>query len=251
MKLILTILNKLEKEWIMLNLYNGDYLELIDNVQDELVDLILTDIPYNISRPNGFAGYDKKNKRTRTGIDFGEWDTEFDISGLKALTAKLKKNGSILIFSSFEQLGTIIETFDDLIIKDKLIWQKTNPFVRNRDRRYISNIEICSWFVKPKSKWTFNRQDEKYESCVMKYPAESGGGFKRYHPTQKNLKMTKYLINIHSNVGDLILDPFMGGGTTGVAALQENRNFIGMELEKNYFDIAKERIRLVPLDTLS
>ena len=228
----------------MFNLYQGDYLELIHDVEDESIDLILTDIPYNISKANGLGGHDKKNNRNRTGIDFGKWDRGFDVGGLKALTPKLKSGGSVLIFSAFEQLNSLMAAFDTLLLKDKLIWQKTNPFIRNRERRYISNIELCSWFVKPKDKWAFNRQDEKYESCVMRHPAESGGGFKRYHPTQKNLKMTKYLINIHSNEGDLILDPFMGGGTTGVAALQENRNFIGMELEKKYFDISKERIRL-------
>ena len=89
---------------------------------------------------------------------------------------------------------------------------------------------------------TFNRQDEKYESCVLRYPAESGGGFKRYHPTQKNLEMVKYLIRIHSNKNDLVFDPFLGGGTTGVAALQENRSFIGIEIDENYFKISKDRI---------
>ena len=170
-------------------LHNDDYLNVVQNLEDESIDLILTDIPYNISRDSGFAGYDKKNKRNRTGLDFGEWDKGFDVSGLSMLIPKLKHDGSILMFSAFEQITDLVEVFDSMILKDKIIWQKTNPFVRNRDRRYISNIEICSWFVKPNSKWTFNRQDEKYESCVLRYPSESGGGFKRYHPTQKNLKM--------------------------------------------------------------
>lgn len=223
-------------------LYNDDYLNVIKNIEDESVDLILTDIPYNISRDSGLGGYDKKNNRNRTGLDFGEWDKGFDINGLNTLIPKLKKDGSLLIFSAFEQITDLVKVFDELLLKDKLIWQKTNPFIKNKERRYISNIEICSWFVKPKGMWTFNRQDEKYESCVLRYPAESGGGFKRYHPTQKNLEMVKYLMRIHSNKNDLVFDPFLGGGTTGVAALQENRSFIGIEIDENYFKISKDRI---------
>ena len=224
-------------------LYNDDYLNSIKKIEDESIDLILTDIPYNISRDNGLGGYDKKNNRNRAGIDFGEWDKGFDIKGLNTLVPKLKKDSSMLIFSAFEQITDLINIFSDMVLKDKIIWQKTNPFPRNRERRYVSDVEICSWFVKSKkSKWTFNRQNDKYESCVKRYPAESGGGFKRYHPTQKNLKMIKYLMRIHSNKGDTILDPFIGGGTMGVAAVQENRNFIGIELDKEYFKIAKDRI---------
>ena len=225
-------------------LYNNDYLNVIENLEDESIDLILTDIPYNISRDSGLAGYDKKNKRNRTGLDFGEWDKGFDVSKLNVLVPKLKKNGSMLMFSAFEQITDLVNVFSDMVLKDKIIWQKTNPMIRNKDRRYISNIEICTWFVRSKkSKWTFNRQDERYESCVLRYPSESGGGFKRYHPTQKNLKMIRYLMSIHSNVGDLVLDPFLGGGTTGIASIQEGRGFIGIEIDKNYFQVAEKRIK--------
>ena len=112
---------------------------------------------------------------------------------------------------------------------------------RNRERRFISDIEMASWFVKGKG-WTFNRQHEKYESSILRYPSESGGGFKRYHPTQKNLKMIEYLIKILTNEGDWVLDPFMGSGTVGVACRNTNRNFIGIELDEKYFKTAIERI---------
>ena len=134
------------------------------------------------------------------------------------------------------------------MLKDKLIWEKTNTMPRNRDRRYISNIEILSWYVKPKNKWTFNRQNGKYESSVLKYPSESGGGFRRYHPTQKNLKMIEYLIKIHTNENDVVLDPFMGSGTTGVACMNLNRRFMGIELDESYFNIAKNRIEEALID---
>lgn len=225
----------------MVQLINDDYIEAIKNLDDNSIDLILTDIPYNISKENGFGGFDKKTNRNRVGIDFGEWDKGFDVKKLSLLIPKLKKGGSIVLFSSFEQFGEVISTFGELELKDKIIWEKSNPMIRNRDRRYVSNIELCSWFVKGKH-WTFNRKNEKYEGCVLRYPTESGGGFKRYHPTQKNLNMIGYLLEIHSNEGDLVLDPFMGGGTTGVACKKFNRNFIGIEADKKYFDVASDRI---------
>ena len=226
----------------METLIHGNFLEKLNEINDESIDLILTDIPYNISKKNGLGGYDKKNNRNRTGIDFGEWDYGFDVQTLTVLQKKLKKNGSIVVFSAFEQLGELIGTFDKCILKDKLVWQKTNPFVRNRDRRYISNIEFCSWFVKGDG-WTFNRQNDPYESSVFTYPSESGGGQVRYHPTQKNLKMMERLLKIHSNEGDIVLDPFMGGGTTGVACKLNNREFIGIEIDDNYFEISSNRIK--------
>ena len=225
-----------------MKLYNNDYLKVLSEITDGSVDLILTDIPYNISRDSGLAGYDEKNKRNRIGLDFGEWDHNFDESEMVNLTRVLKNGGSLVTFCAFEQIGILIETFKELKLKDKLIWKKTNPFIKNKERRYISNIEVCLWFVKGNGKWTFNRQNSNYESCVLSYPSESGGGFKRYHPTQKNLKLVTYLMDIHSNKNDVVLDPFMGGGTTGVACASSGRKFIGIELDKEYFETAKNRI---------
>ena len=224
----------------MITLINDNFINVIPTLDDESVSLFLIDIPYNISRDNNFGSM--KDRKNRVGIDFGEWDKEFDESSLNILIPKLKKGGSILIWSAFEQFDIIREVFQELEIKDKLIWEKSNPMPRNRDRRYVSNIELCTWYVKKGGKWVFNRQKENYESCVLRYPSESGGGFIRYHPTQKNLEMIKYLINIHSNPKDMVVDCFLGGGTTGVACKILDRDFIGVELDKNYFEISKKRI---------
>jgi site-specific DNA-methyltransferase (adenine-specific) len=224
----------------MITLINDNFINVIPTLNDESVSLFLIDIPYNISRDNNFNSM--KDRKNRVGIDFGEWDKEFDESSLNILIPKLKKGGSILIWSAFEQFDIIREVFQELEIKDKLIWEKSNPMPRNRDRRYVSNIELCTWYVKKGGKWVFNRQKENYESCVLRYPSESGGGFIRYHPTQKNLEMIKYLINIHSNPKDMVVDCFLGGGTTGVACKILDRDFIGVELDKNYFEISKKRI---------
>jgi len=228
-----------------IRLYQGDCFDITGEMIKKGIEVgaIITDIPFNISSKNNFSTM--KDRKGRNGIDFGEWDKGFDEKILAKLIPLIKSGGSFVTFLAFEQYSILKEILEreGMILKDRFIWKKTNPMPRNRDRRYISNCELGVWFVKPKEKWTFNRQDEKYQQMVFEYPSESGGGFKRYHPTQKNLKMIKELIKIHSNKGDIILDPFMGSGTTGVACKNLNRNFIGVELDEKYFEIAKERIK--------
>lgn len=116
---------------------------------------------------------------------------------------------------------------------------------RNRDRRYISDFEHAIVAIK-KGKWTFNRQSDKYDRSELRYPIVSGKN--RFHPTQKPVKLMEELILRHSNENDLVLDPFMGSGSTGVAALNLNRRFVGIELDKKYFNIAKERINSSNID---
>ena len=227
-----------------IDIINEDCFKVIQQFieNDFKVDAIITDIPYQISVDNNFKTM--KDRTGRNGIDFGEWDKEFDCSSLGIFSKILKPNGSIVLFHSFEQYTDVKKTFEDngLECKDRIIWEKTNPMPRNRDRRYISNCEMGSWYVMKKAKWTFNRQDEKYQKMIFRYPSESGGGFKRYHPTQKNLELMKEIVAIHTNENDIVFDPFAGSGSTGVACKLLNRNFIGCEIDENYAKIIEERI---------
>lgn len=178
----------------------------------------------------------------RSGIDFGEWDHNADLtSWIKEGARLLKSGGGMVIFNSWLNLPNIANACEDsgLIVKDFLRWEKSNPMPRNRDRRYIVDYEFALWVVK-KGQWTFNRQDEKYQRPKFVYSIPNGK--KRVHPTQKPIELMEELIKIHSNENDIVLDPFMGSGTTGVAALNLNRRFIGIELDDKYFDIAKNRL---------
>lgn len=222
----------------------GDCIKITENLckKNFKFDCIITDIPYQISTENNFKTM--KDRKGRNGIDFGEWDKEFDCSVLSIFPKVLKPNSSLVLFHSFEQYSDVRRALEGagMECKDKIIWEKTNPMPRNRDRRYISNCEMGSWYVMKKAKWTFNRQDEKYQKMIFRYPSESGGGFKRFHPTQKNLDLIKEIILIHTNEKDTIFDPYMGSGTVGVACKKLNRNFYGVELKEKYFNIARERI---------
>lgn len=224
-----------------IKLYHGDCFKLLDQISDESIDLILTDIPYVISQENNFTTM--KDRDGRNGIYFGSWDKGFDVSQLSALIPKLKQGGSFICFHSFEQFSNVKSALSDLEWKDFLIWEKTNPMPRNTDRRYVCNIECFSLYIKAGAPWTFHRINDVYDGCVHRYPSESGGGFERYHPCQKPQDLLVELIKRHSNTGDTVFDPFMGSGSAGVACLNTGRNFIGIELDDNYFHIAEERIK--------
>ena len=229
---------KLEKGWI----YKSDCIKQMNLlIKDKTqVDAIITDPPYNISRKNNFH-----TLSGRKGIDFGEWDKSFEqLRWLNSANHLLKKGGNIIIFNDWKNLGVIARYLNQQFgyeIKDVIRWVKNNPMPRNRDRRYITDYEFAIWLVKPGAKWTFNRINKNYQRPEFKHSIVSGRE-KTQHPTQKSLDLFKDLIKIHSNVGDLILDPFMGSGTTCLAAQELNRYFIGIENKKKYHDIAEHRL---------
>lgn len=217
----------------------------------ECIDLIVADPPYVVSKDSNFHTM-KDRKNQRTGTAFGDWDLEFNNEEWIQNSFKtLKAGGSLIVFNDFKKASLIHDIASEagFEYKDTLIWHKTNPMPRNRDRRYIPNIEMLQWYIK-KGKWTFNRQDDKYQGSIFSYPSESGGGFKRYHPTQKPVKLVEELIKIHSNINEIVLDPFMGSGTTAVASLNTNRSFIGFEINPEYVSISNERIKDIQLSLL-
>lgn len=205
------------------------------------VDAIITDPPYNISKDNNFSTMNSPRK----GVDFGHWDNNFDVcSWICDYTKLLKDDGCIIIFCSYLYISFLIDELkkNDIDVKDVLIWKKSNPMPRNIDRRYVQDMEFAIWGVKKKAKWTFNRPQEKpYLRSTFETSTVSGNE-RTNHPTQKSLELMRKIIEIHTNVGDTILDPFMGSGTTGVAALMEQRKFIGIEVNPEYFELSINRI---------
>ena len=184
----------------------------------------------------------------RRGVDFGDWDWNFDLyKWIEDYSEILNDNGSMIIFCSYRYISHIIEKLESsgLVAKDILIWKKTNPMPRNINRRYVQDSEFAVWAVKKKAKWVFNKPENVpyLRSCF-----ETGlvcGSERTNHPTQKSLKLMEDIIKIHTNENELILDPFMGSGTTGVAAIKNNRQFLGIELSEEYWNISKNRIESV------
>lgn len=225
-------------------IYNRDAYKFLHDMafNDFKVDHIITDPPYNISKDNNFSTM--KNAK-RQGVDFGEWDKEFDLVGWIPDAEKiLKPGGTFIVFNSYRNLTPIITKMEScgLVVKDIIKWVKTNPMPRNINRRYVQDTEYAIWAVKPKRPWVFNRREDRpYLRAEYKTPTV-GGSERTKHPTQKSEKLMSEIIEVHSNRGDIILDPFMGSGTTGVSALAKGRRFIGCELSAEYFSIAKERM---------
>lgn len=210
--------------------------------QNIMVDAIITDPPYNISKENNFSTLNNPRK----GVDFGYWDNNFNVCAwIKDYSKLIKPNGSMIIFCSYLYLSFVIEELkrNNIETKDVLIWRKTNPMPRNTNRRYVQDMEFAVWGVKKGAKWTFNKaEDVPYLRSIFESAVVSGTE-RTSHPTQKSCKVMEEIVRIHTNENDLILDPFMGSGTTGVASVKNNRKFIGIEINPEYFNIACSRLK--------
>ena len=210
-------------------LWHGDCLELMKNIPDGSVDLVLTDIPYD--------GVNRKSNGLRT-LDKGKADIiTFDLLGFVEEIYRVA-SGTIIIFCGQGQLSEIFKFFLEKQKESKgtvrqLVWRKTNPSPMNGQHIYLSGIENAVWFKKRGG--VFNAH---CKNTVFDYPC----GRSKLHPTEKNHELLKELIFDNSNEGDIVLDPCMGSGSHGLVAVENNRHFIGIELDEGYFNIAKERI---------
>ena len=226
-------------------LHNCDYKDIVAQMVQEgiMVDLVLTDPPYCVSRTHqlGFSNMG------RAGMNYGEWDYNFDQKEWIRLTSPVvREGGSMIIFNDWKNLSYVVEALveNGFLIKDLIRWEKTNPMPRNIDSRYVMDFEVAIWAVKGKGKWTFNRPaDVPYLKPVFRTGMVPGGK-KRIHPTQKHMDVIRSLVEIHSNEGDLVFDPFAGSGTTGLACIYTGRKFIGAEIDKKYYDKAAVRLCL-------
>lgn len=208
------------------DLINNDCIKIMKTMKDEMVDFTLTDIPYNVvsRKDNGLRNLDKDKADVLT----------FDLEEFLDQVFRITKN-SICIFCGKEQFSTLYKYFANKKGTVRpIIWQKSNPSPMNGQYIYLSGVELAVWFKKSGAK-TFNAH---CKNTIFKHP----NGNSKLHPTAKNLNLFKELILDNSNEGDLVFDPCLGSGTTGVACKELQRNFIGIEIDKNYFDIAKERI---------
>lgn len=213
-------------------LYNGDCMKLLPSFEGGAFALTLTDIPYGaVNRDsNGLRNLDKEvaDEETFNLFDF--------LSELYRVTS-----GTVIIFCGKEQLSTIYEFFNEKQKHGKgtvrqLVWQKSNPSPMNGKYIYLSGVENAVWFKKRGA--TFNAF---CKNPVFVYP----NGRNKIHPTEKNHDLLRELIADNSGVGDLVFDPCMGSGSTCLVAAQSGRRYVGIELNKQYFDSAKERIERV------
>ena len=228
-----------------MTLMNGDCLELIKQIPSNSVDLILIDPPYEISRSTNFQSGEETGRDTdrfRISMDFGEWDKNF--TGLEVVIKEgyriLRQGGTMICFYDLWKIETLKNLYDSNKFKQVrfIEWMKTNPVPINSKINYLTNAREVAVSAIKGSKPTFN---SSYDNGLYSYPI-CAGKERTIHPTQKPLSLITDLVLKHSNEGDMVLDCFMGSGTTGVACKNTNREFIGIELDEKYYKVACERL---------
>ncbi|HIU90143.1 MAG TPA: site-specific DNA-methyltransferase [Candidatus Caccomonas pullistercoris] len=221
----------------------GDSKQLIKEVPDGSIDLLLTDPPYNLS-PHS-TGNIPLPGRTPLNNDVAEWDKiEFKPEDWASEFQRvLKPTGNFFIFTSYNQIGRWHALLDPMFDTTQfMVWHKTNPAPKIYKAGFLNSCELifCGW--NKKHKWNFISQKEMHnflESPVCMRPERLS---RPKHPTQKPVSILRKIITIATDVGDVVFDPFMGVGSTGVAAKQLNRRFVGFELDREYHVAACRRI---------
>lgn len=212
-------------------IYHDNCMDVLPLMADNSVQLTLTDIPYDyVNRADN--GLRTLSKREADHLTF---DINIFLEELYRVTS-----GTIIVFCGKEQMSNIHKFFQEKQDKHKgtvhqLIWEKTNPSPMNGQHIYLSGIENAVWFKKRGS--AFNAH---CKNTVFKYPC----GRSKIHPTEKNHDLLKELILDNSNVGDIVFDPCCGSGSHCLVAKQNNRNYIGVEINYEWYEIAKNRIEV-------
>lgn len=222
----------------MIDLRKGNSVELLKGLESNSIDLLVTDPPYRtISGGNKStkwkSGYPTSVLSENDGKIFEHNDINH-LDWLKESYRVLTDSSHIYIMTNLLNLFTIQQLAERVGFKthNLLIWEKNNA---NANRWYMKNCEYVLFMRKGNAK-TINNPSSK---TVHKFNNIIGN---KVHPTEKPVELMQYYIENSSKENDIVLDPFMGSGSTGVACINTNRNFIGMELDDKYFEIAKQRL---------
>jgi DNA modification methylase len=275
---------------ITMDIQNKDGLDYLSTIDNNSIDLVLTDPPYITSTETGMGNLHKQIKENKEkGIEYvkteeewesvkdkyidkknmseekmkqnfmkygsifgskysvqteyGEWDTSFTMEILDNFISeyykKLKKGGTMIIFFDIWKITPLKELMEKHKFKQIrfIEWIKTNPQPLNSKTNYLTNCREMALLGVKGGKPTFN---SSYDNAIYQYPIQ--GGKKRFHPTQKSLPLFEELIRKHSEEGDVVLDTFLGGGTTAIASKNTKRRFMGCEVSKEYYDKLMELV---------
>lgn len=220
----------------------ADSKNVIKRIPDDSIDFILTDPPYNLSKHS--TGNIPLPKR-EINNDIAKWDlVEFNPEEwVNDFIRILKPTGNLFIFTSYNQIGRWYNLLDHKFdTSNFMVWHKTNPVPKIFKAGFLNSCEMIFTCWNKKHTWNFISQAEMHnfiESPICMRPERLSSP---KHPTQKPVSILKKMIKIATNKNDIVFDPFMGVGSTGVAALELDRRFIGVEINKEYFEASKKRI---------
>lgn len=222
----------------MIDLRKGDCLKLMKDIPDGSIDLILTDPPYRTisgghNTPKWISGYGNSVLYKNDGKIF-EHNNINHYEWLKESYRILKNDSHIYIMTNLLNLFSLKEIAEKVGFKihNLLVWEKNTC---NANRWYMKNCEYILFMRKGKAKPINNKSSK----TIHKYNNIVGN---KIHPTEKPVELMELYIKNSTKENDVVLDLFMGSGSTGVACINTNRNFIGIELDENYYRIACERI---------
>jgi len=246
-------------------LFNGDAVEVLEKLPDESIDLIFADPPYNLSN-GGFTCHAGR----RVSVNKGKWDEsrgidedyEFHFNWIEACRRVLKKNGSLWVSGTYHSIfacGFALQK-QGWHLLNEICWYKPNAAPHLACRMFAASHETLLWSRKTKTaKHKFNYElmkKNEWKGDFIKKPGRQmrsvwaintpKNGEKKYgkHPTQKPESLLERIIMACSNENDIVLDPFCGSATTGVVALRNSRNFVGIDSEKEYLSkMAVKRIK--------
>lgn len=231
-------------------LYLGDSVKIMSKLADNSVDCIITDPPYNLG-----LFMHKRNtnlvKMRENQFAYAGWDNLKYEDWLKSMNEflfqsnrVLKKKGTLIIFMAIIKVESILQLAEKygFYYKTTGIWHKTNPMPRNMNLQFVNSNECWMYFINEGTSGIFNSGGKVcpdfLESSVTPISEKKLGK----HPTQKPIKIIKELISHVTNENDIVLDPFMGSGTTCVASAMLNRKYIGIEINEEYYKIAEARL---------
>lgn len=224
-------------------IHRGDSFRLINQIESGSIDLILTDPPYNLSPYS--TGNINLPWRKEINNDLADWDQREFIPAdwVPAFQRVLKKTGNIFAFTSYNLLGKWHEAFDpEFDTFQFMVWHKTNPVPKVRRAGFLNSCEliVCLW--NKGHTWNFSSQKGMHNFIESPICMGAERCKSPRHPTQKPLRVLEHIIRIASQPGDMVFDPFMGVGSTGLAALRLGRKFIGFEADDQYVQAAQDRI---------
>jgi site-specific DNA-methyltransferase (adenine-specific) len=237
-------------------IYNGDCLELMKSIDDKSIDCIITSPPYNMQTERRDCYYNNGYKDNLTEYEY----ITKRINEFKEFYRIIKDKAVIVYNMSYHYLNPSlpfkliieIERITNLKLVDTIIWKKNNAILFQTSPNKLSRIcEFIFVLAKHITNYTAYKEISKinektnqkfYKNYVNFIEAPNNDKFKITNKAVYSIKLVSEILKIYSNEADVILDPFLGSGTTAVACINTNRQFIGIELDENYCNIANKRI---------
>ena len=216
-------------------IYCMDCLEGLSKIESRTVSLVIADPPYELQQHNGAGAFGRANRDYHQGIDH----LQTGISDLVLYEMlRVCKHPNMYVFCSKDQLPQLFNfALQNKLSYDLLTWHKTNP-VPTCNNKYLSDTEYIMFMRKGANLYGTYESKRKYFVTPTNTEDKKACG----HPTPKPVNIIRTLIENSTQEGDLVLDPFMGSGTTAIAAIRSNRHYIGFELSEEYHKICQKRI---------